>query len=82
MNRHYFIKTIEDGTIIDCISYQYLDYVSIEVDFDGEILLRGYYKYLNGSLIKDEVKEAEWLANEQKMIAEMQEKENSENHNE
>lgn len=68
MNRHYYVKTLEDGTIIDCISYEYENYSLVEVDFDGEVLLRGYYKLINGELVKDEVKEAEWLEAERKFL--------------
>jgi hypothetical protein len=78
MNRHYYVKTLEDGTIIDCISYEYENYSLVEVDFDGEVLLRGYYKLINGELVKDEVKEAEWLEAERKFLESITNGENNE----
>jgi hypothetical protein len=78
MNRHYYVKTLEDGTIIDCISYEYENYSLVEVDFDGEVLLRGYYKLINGELVKDEVKEAEWLEEERKFLESITSGENNE----
>jgi hypothetical protein len=81
MIRIYYVNTKEDNTIIDCISYPYLNYHRIETELDGEVLLRGYYKLINGELVKDEIKETEWLEEEQRIIAEMIAKEN-ENHQE